>query len=424
MLSSSQLKSAFDEFDKDKSGQLDLNEVVKLANQLGVKTAKKELEALFTSIDADRDSKLSFEEFLAWYRVGKQSGLNTMLRYQINMTRYFSKLDEQLKKIVSSPGNSNSQPFLLLEIKDKVATKSHFSIECTKDSADLLSILERGGINKPQERLLVILRMRLKQGTDSKELSVWTTAIETIRQILIPFGFESDENGFLKVLNENNQLFTVIDFTSNRLFKDLGVEFFNFFSMLGIESNLWLNTEMELNVLTQKVLESRGKDPETAKKLLKETNIFKFFLSGLCGTFVLKLDPKYKEIFLEQFIFKFFPSIKQFKGLIMMFKMVRGKISLSSDDTFGLLMDFLDHVKVPAPDGSDLIDYVGEFLSELQFPTLVQSTPLLASVLSFLHDHVLFDVDFGAMNKSLWLHASAKTAGLRELYDCVLAGFS
>ena len=47
MLSSAQLKDAFDSFDKDKSNALDMDEVVKLAGSLGVKTSKKELEDLF-----------------------------------------------------------------------------------------------------------------------------------------------------------------------------------------------------------------------------------------------------------------------------------------------------------------------------------------------------------------------------------------
>ena len=80
MLSSAQLKDAFDSFDKDKSNALDMDEVVKLASTLGAKTTKKELEDLFKSIDVNKDNKLSFEEFLAWYRVGKHSKLNQLMR--------------------------------------------------------------------------------------------------------------------------------------------------------------------------------------------------------------------------------------------------------------------------------------------------------------------------------------------------------
>lgn len=98
MLSSSQLKEAFDEFDKDKNGYMSLDEIVKLSSKLGVKVAKRDLEALFHSIDTDKDNKLSFEEFLAWYRVGKNSNLAFMLKYQLGVQK-------AIKSITPEPHN-------------------------------------------------------------------------------------------------------------------------------------------------------------------------------------------------------------------------------------------------------------------------------------------------------------------------------
>lgn len=85
MLSSSQLKAAFNEFDKDSSGYLSLDEIVKLSTKLGTKVAKRELEALFHSIDTDKNGMLSFDEFLAWYRVGKNTKLAHTLKYQLSI---------------------------------------------------------------------------------------------------------------------------------------------------------------------------------------------------------------------------------------------------------------------------------------------------------------------------------------------------
>lgn len=87
MLSSAQLKEAFESYDKDKSGTLEIDEVVKLASSLGAKTSKKEIEDLFNSIDVDRDNRLSFNEFLAWYRVGKHSKLADLLKYQLQLEK-------------------------------------------------------------------------------------------------------------------------------------------------------------------------------------------------------------------------------------------------------------------------------------------------------------------------------------------------
>src|SRR3990167_2485516 len=91
MLSSAQLKEAFDGFDKDKSGFLDMDEVVSLASSLGVKTSKKELTDLFASIDVNHDNKASFEEFLGWYRVVRHSALTGLLKYQMAVSRAASR---------------------------------------------------------------------------------------------------------------------------------------------------------------------------------------------------------------------------------------------------------------------------------------------------------------------------------------------
>jgi hypothetical protein len=85
MLSSAQLKEAFDSYDKDKSGALSFDEVNKLVQSLGAKSSKEDLEKMFKGIDTNSDGTLSFEEFLAWYRVGKSTILARTLRYQLEL---------------------------------------------------------------------------------------------------------------------------------------------------------------------------------------------------------------------------------------------------------------------------------------------------------------------------------------------------
>ena len=104
MLSSAQLQEAFDKYDKDKSGFLDLDEVVKLANSLGAKASKKDLEDLFKSIDVDHDNKLTFNEFLAWYRVGKHSKLANLLKYQLQLEKGAKLFGSSLSGDGSSDG--------------------------------------------------------------------------------------------------------------------------------------------------------------------------------------------------------------------------------------------------------------------------------------------------------------------------------
>ena len=100
MLSSSQIKDTFDSYDKDKSGKLSLDEVVKLSTQLGITVTKPELDALFKSIDTDNDGNLSFEEFLAWYRVGKNNKIALNLKNQIE-----AKKAMQFMSLSGAPGD-------------------------------------------------------------------------------------------------------------------------------------------------------------------------------------------------------------------------------------------------------------------------------------------------------------------------------
>ena len=103
MLSSAQLKEAFDGFDKDQSGTLNYEEIVKLAATLGAKTSKSELEVLFKDIDVNKDGNLSFEEFLAWYRVGKMGKLASTLKLQMDLL-------SRSKKFAAKAKESNSIP--------------------------------------------------------------------------------------------------------------------------------------------------------------------------------------------------------------------------------------------------------------------------------------------------------------------------
>src|SRR3990167_6044668 len=131
MLSSAQLKEAFDGFDKDKSGLLDMDEVVSLASSLGVKTSKKELTDLFASIDVSQDNKLSFEEFLGWYRVGRHSALTGLLKYQMAVSRAASRpelsalanLQDDEKEI------SKGTPIIKFEVVDRESNVSHLKVK-------------------------------------------------------------------------------------------------------------------------------------------------------------------------------------------------------------------------------------------------------------------------------------------------------
>jgi EF-hand domain pair len=145
MLSSAQLKEAFDGFDKDKSGFLDMDEVVSLANTLGVKTSKKELTDLFASIDVNHDNKASFDEFLAWYRVGKHSKLTKLLKYQLEMKNQLKKTQTTMQTSGTDsgpPANSIQYFNVLVYDRETSGTVMEVNLEVGEGNERMKNIMK------------------------------------------------------------------------------------------------------------------------------------------------------------------------------------------------------------------------------------------------------------------------------------------
>jgi hypothetical protein len=65
------MKQVFDDFDKDKSGFIDLPELLEIAGKLGVSLSATEAVILYKEVDLNKDGKISFEEFANWWRSGR-----------------------------------------------------------------------------------------------------------------------------------------------------------------------------------------------------------------------------------------------------------------------------------------------------------------------------------------------------------------
>ena len=58
-----EIKEVFDQFDADKSGAIDSNEIQKVCEALGVEVSKAEVEALISEADSNGDGKIQYDEF-------------------------------------------------------------------------------------------------------------------------------------------------------------------------------------------------------------------------------------------------------------------------------------------------------------------------------------------------------------------------
>lgn len=62
-----ELREAFDQFDRDGNGTIDLNEFAELLDQIGADMNAEETTIGFAEIDQDANGQIDFAEFTAWW---------------------------------------------------------------------------------------------------------------------------------------------------------------------------------------------------------------------------------------------------------------------------------------------------------------------------------------------------------------------
>lgn len=91
------VKKAFDKFDRDASGAIDLNELGDLSKDLGHPLNKRQLEQAFKDLDLNHDGVVDFEEFCRWYFSGMKP-YNGGTRSMLQVAQKTSSIFEALKK--------------------------------------------------------------------------------------------------------------------------------------------------------------------------------------------------------------------------------------------------------------------------------------------------------------------------------------
>ena len=67
-LSETDIKSKFQAADRNRDGLLDTSELAILISALGCDLSRNELEAALVTLDKDGDDRVSYEEFIEWYK--------------------------------------------------------------------------------------------------------------------------------------------------------------------------------------------------------------------------------------------------------------------------------------------------------------------------------------------------------------------
>lgn len=135
MKSRKELQTLFREIDVDGSGELDIYEVIGLAEKLGITTPPEEIGQMFREIDTNGDGMVSFDEFVSWYRLGANSSLKNYLKSQLRAQNDFRKLKDKYTPAGNSDGINHSN--LLLDLGHlNPRAKFRFTVEKNHLAAD------------------------------------------------------------------------------------------------------------------------------------------------------------------------------------------------------------------------------------------------------------------------------------------------
>jgi len=92
-----EVKRAFEKFDKDGSGVIDLQELGELSKDLGYPLTKGQLDTAFKDLDLNHDGVIDFEEFCRWYFTGMKP-FSGAKRSMLQVAQKTSTIFEALKK--------------------------------------------------------------------------------------------------------------------------------------------------------------------------------------------------------------------------------------------------------------------------------------------------------------------------------------
>ena len=167
------------------------------------------------------------------------------------------------------------------------------------------------------------------------------------------------------------------------------------------------------------------KDPQAKEKMLQETNLFKFFLSGISILMDVTSDSNLKEQLMKEVVAKAKDQLKErtTRFFLLAARSAFMRVKLSTENTYDLFMEFLNSLKLDVPDGADFIDAIGSGFAKFNIAVMIRMVPALNNFLNWLLEEGLFDFHFGVLVKGGAVHVRIQTEGIKELYEKVMAGF-
>lgn len=88
------LKKVFNNFDKSGDGFIDINEIEVLCRELGMDVTRSEYKETIKGLDVNKDGKISFEEFIDWWKTGRQCSniLDSLIKVKLATSSFFNSV--------------------------------------------------------------------------------------------------------------------------------------------------------------------------------------------------------------------------------------------------------------------------------------------------------------------------------------------
>jgi len=188
MLSRQQLQEAFDKVDTDKSGSIDVAELEVLAKDLNTEINMTDVESLFNEIDLNHDGKVSFNEFTAWWRLGRHSGLRKVMKATLKAQSKVALFDQTCCKH-STADQKRLIHANLIYGKPEENTVSSFGV--TGDSSALIARVTAALPNLSFEGPTVVTIFKCSNAEEARKGML--AFIQTIKDLLVEMGAPQEE---------------------------------------------------------------------------------------------------------------------------------------------------------------------------------------------------------------------------------------
>ena len=105
------IKDAFDLFDKNNSGMIELSELLSLSKELGYEMTEKEGKEAMANLDTDKNGNLCFDEFLLWWGSSSERGGNKGIKLDLMKAKIRGEiLQKELRLHVEQHANKRTGP--------------------------------------------------------------------------------------------------------------------------------------------------------------------------------------------------------------------------------------------------------------------------------------------------------------------------